>query len=82
MKPANQITNVRDVLSKNLRALRTDRGWSQETLAFEAELHRTFVAHVEQGKRNISIDNLEKLAKALGVGPHELLTPDKNSIAF
>jgi len=54
--------------------MRAERGWSQEDLAFESELHRTFIAHVERGKRNISIDNLEKLAKALGVKLYELLT--------
>jgi transcriptional regulator with XRE-family HTH domain len=48
---------------------------SQEDLALEAELHRTFVAHVERGARNISIDNIEKLAKALGVSTHVLLQP-------
>ncbi len=48
---------------------------SQEDLALEANLHRTFVAHVERGVRNISIDNIEKLAHALGIPVHELLTP-------
>ncbi len=48
---------------------------SQEDLALEANLHRTFVAHVERGARNISIDNIEKLAGALNVQTHELLTP-------
>lgn len=46
---------------------------SQEDLALEAELHRTFVAHVERGARNISIDNIEKLAVALAIPIHELL---------
>lgn len=48
---------------------------SQEDLALEANLHRTFVAHVERGVRNISIDNIEKLANALGIPVHELLQP-------
>lgn len=48
---------------------------SQEDLALEAELHRTFVAHVERGARNISIDNIEKLADSLGVAVFELLQP-------
>jgi len=43
------------------------------TLAFEAGLHRTFVAHVERGARNISIDNIERLATALGTTPGALL---------
>ena len=46
---------------------------SQEDLALEADLHRTFVAHVERGARNISIDNIEKLAHALQVPAFELL---------
>lgn len=66
---------VREVLARNLVALRASRGWSQEQLAFEAGLHRTFVAHVERCARNISIDNVERLALALGVAVHELLTP-------
>jgi transcriptional regulator with XRE-family HTH domain len=48
---------------------------SQEDLALKAELHRTFVAHVERGVRNISLDNIEKLAHALGVSVPDLLTP-------
>lgn len=42
-------------------------GRSQDTLALEAGLDRTFVAHVERLRRNISLDNIEKLAVALGV---------------
>ncbi len=56
-------------------SLRRTRELSQEALAFEAGLHRTFVAHVERQVRNISVDNIEKLAIALGVEPHELLKP-------
>lgn len=66
---------VRQVLAENIVALRHDRGWSQEALAFEAGLHRTFVAHVERQARNIALDNLERLAVALGVQSYELLLP-------
>ena len=69
------VTSPRAVLASNLRRLRKQHGWSQEYLAFEAELHRTFVAHVERQARNISLDNLEKLARALGVPIFELLMP-------
>lgn len=65
--------NARAILARNLRMLRAQRGWSQEELAFECELHRTFVAHVEREARNISIDNIEKLARALGVSVSQLL---------
>lgn len=56
--------------------LRAKRGWSQEALAFEAELHRTFIAHVERQVRNISLDNVERIAKAFQVPIAELLTPE------
>jgi transcriptional regulator with XRE-family HTH domain len=65
--------SAREILADNLRRLRAERMLSQEDLALEAELHRTFVAHVERGARNISVDNIEKLAKALGVPVHVLL---------
>jgi transcriptional regulator with XRE-family HTH domain len=66
---------ARELLANNLRRLRAERGMTQEDLAFEANLHRTFVAHVERGVRNISIDNIEKLANALKIQSHELLMP-------
>jgi len=63
----------RKILAINLKRLRTSKGWSQEQLALESGLHRTFVAHVERGVRNISIDNIERLAVALNVQSHDLL---------
>lgn len=66
---------ARQILAANLRRLRAERGWSQEELAFESNLHRTFVAHVERGGRNISLDNIERLARALQVQAFELLIP-------
>lgn len=77
--PATGTTgSARQVLAQNLKRLRAARGWSQEQLAFEAGLHRTFVAHVEREVRNISLDNVERLAMALGVSPAALLTPTTN----
>lgn len=67
--------SAREVLAINLIRRRTEKGWSQEALAFEAGLHRTFVAHVERQARNISLDNLERLALALQVKPYQLLKP-------
>lgn len=69
----NSELSARLILSKNLKALRELRGLSQEDLALEADLHRTFVAHVERGVRNISLDNIEKLAKALKVETYVLI---------
>ena len=56
-----------------VRRERHRRGLSQEDLAFEAELHRTYVSEVERGKRNISLVNIHRLAKALKIKPRDLL---------
>lgn len=64
---------ARRVLAENIRRLRAECEFSQEELAFEAGFHRTFVAHVERGVRNISIDNIERLATALRVPVFVLL---------
>ena len=67
--------NARALLAANVVALRRSKELSQEALAFEAGLHKTFVAHVERQVRNISLDNIERLATALGVEAYELLKP-------
>jgi transcriptional regulator with XRE-family HTH domain len=64
---------ARDVLAVNMVRLRGQKAWSQEVLAFEADLHRTFIAHVERQVRNVSLDNIEKIADALDVSVSELL---------
>lgn len=70
--PPLNCVNARALLAASVVRLRAERGWSQETLAFEAGLHRTFVAHVERQARNISVDNIERLAIALSVSIPEL----------
>ena len=56
-------------------AMRRAKGLSQEALALEAGLHRTFIAHVERGVRNLALDNVERIALALGVEAFEMLLP-------
>jgi len=65
--------NVRQRLAQNLRRLREQKGWSQERLAFEAEIHRTYVSDIERCARNPTITVVEKLARPLGVTVSELL---------
>ncbi len=59
-----------DILKKfgnKIKEVRTERGFSQEELAFRAELHRTYVGAVERGEKNISLKNIDKIAKALKI---------------
>jgi transcriptional regulator with XRE-family HTH domain len=72
MKGSRNLT-IRRAFARNLRRERETRGLSQEALADLAGLHRTYVGSVERGERNISIDNIERLGRALGVEPAELL---------
>jgi transcriptional regulator with XRE-family HTH domain len=71
-----QEKSLRSRFAENLRIQRNAKGISQEALADLAKLHRTFVSEVEREIRNLSIDNIEKLAKALDVDPQELFKPN------
>lgn len=58
---------IRNKLGKRVRTLRKQRGWSQEEFADKAGLHRTYIGSVERGEQNVSIDNIERIAKTLGI---------------
>jgi len=73
-KPKKPIT-LRQVFARNIRLQRLHCGLSQEKLADDAALDRAFVGTLERGQRNISIDNVERLCKAVGLPAHELLDP-------
>ena len=74
--PAKQKSlTLRLVFARNIRLARIHAGISQEGLAAEAGLDRAFVGTLERGQRNISIDNVELIAKAIGIPAHELLDP-------
>jgi transcriptional regulator with XRE-family HTH domain len=68
-----KLPKSRRILSQNLRRLRKLAGLSQEALAEKAGMHRTYVGSVERGERNVSLDQIAKLARALGVSPSQLL---------
>ena len=59
---------------RRVRELRIKKGiTSQMSLALKAGLDRTYIGGVERGERNVGLKNIEKIAKAIGVSPDELL---------
>lgn len=70
-KPTSQI---RKILSNNIRAHREKLGISQEQLADACGLHRTYIGSVERCERNVTLSTLEVLAAALRISVPELLT--------
>ncbi len=68
------IPRTRRLFGKRVREFRKTRGYSQEQLADKAGLHRTYIGSIERGEQNISIDNIEKIAKALRVTVPSLFT--------
>ncbi|WP_158791470.1 helix-turn-helix domain-containing protein [Granulicella sp. L60] len=64
--------SIKLIFGNALRALREDRGYSQEELAERAGLHRNYVGSVERGERNVALENIVKLAKALSVRTKDL----------
>jgi transcriptional regulator with XRE-family HTH domain len=67
-------SNVKQLFGKRLRELRKLRGWSQEEFALNVDLDRSYIGGVERGERNISLENICLIAKALGVAPAQLFT--------
>lgn len=67
------MSNVRKKLGMNIREVRLLVGISQEKLADMAGLHRTYIGSVERGERNVSIENIVAIAKALSVNPTRLI---------
>ena len=69
--------SARRIFAENLRKARLAKELSQEDLAELASLHRTYVGSVERGERNVSIDNMERLAAAVSVSLPLLLQEGK-----
>ena len=65
------------LLAHNLRKLRFKLGWSQEALAEECGLHRTYVGAIERGERNVTLRILQELAESLGVSAAELISESR-----
>jgi transcriptional regulator with XRE-family HTH domain len=65
--------DLRDVFATNLRRLRHEKGLSQDDLAYEAEVSRSYLSELEKGVFYASLKIIGRLADALGVEPAELL---------
>lgn len=65
--------DVRQRLAANMKRLRKERGWSQEALADEAGLDRTYISGIERVVKNPTITVVERIATALGCGMGDLL---------
>ncbi len=59
--------------ANKLKHLRKTKGWSQEELGKRAGLHRTYIGSIERSERNISLINVERIAKAFSVKAEELI---------
>ena len=74
----NELLAPKQILASNLRRLRTSAGLSQEELAERAGLHRTYISSVERAQRNVSLENLFKIARGLKVNAQDLISPVSN----
>lgn len=73
---SKRFDTVARALGKQIRLLRKGRGWSQEHLADEANMHRTYMWGIERGVRNPSLRHLTQIADALGVSLSSLFSFD------
>ena len=71
--------DVRRRVGLNVKKYRNERGLSQEELAFESGLHRTYVSGVERGVRNPTVVIIEKIAVALNIDPSKLIERQRRS---
>ena len=76
---ANAIDDVKTTFGQRVRALRKRAGLSQEQLALKCGLDRTYIGGVERGERNISIVNIEKIARAMDLSPKGLFEDETDS---
>lgn len=67
-----QPTDILGRFGKRVRSLREKKGRSQEAFAEDCGLDRTYISGIERGRRNLSLRNIEVIAKALGISIAEL----------
>ncbi len=65
-------STIQERFGNRVRQLRKAKGWSQERLADECRLHRTYIGGIERGERNVSLNNINVIAKAFDISLKEL----------
>jgi len=63
---------IQQKFGNRVRMLRKSKGWSQEEFADQCGLHRTYIGAIERGERNVSLNNIHAIAKALGLSVKDL----------
>lgn len=64
--------NIKYIFGQRIKKLRKEKGLSQEKLAYICGLHRTYISDVERGSRNISLENIYAISKALDISLKDL----------
>ena len=65
--------NIKDNIAKNIARLRKEKGISREYIAEDADVSRQYIAQIEKGERNVSLETLSKIARSLGVNVEFLI---------
>lgn len=71
-----EVMDIVKVFGKNVRKYRTSMGLSQEQFAEKCGLHRTYISSIERFQRNVSLENVQRIAAALAVESYQLLMDD------
>lgn len=71
---------AKSILGNRVRSLRLERGLTQEKLAEELGVTPRYLAGIERGERNLTLDSVDSLARQLGVPTRDLLTEDSSNI--
>lgn len=64
--------SIQQKFGNRVRKLRKSKGWSQEEFADQCGLHRTYIGAIERGERNVSLNNIHAIAKALDISVKDL----------
>ncbi len=74
--------DLEKILGENVRGFRKQQGLTQASLGERSGIHRDFIAGIERGERNITIETFKKVAMALGIQPFVLLVPQSHKWTY